>query len=69
VEVIEAAFVVAWLSISDGCFQETACCRIETVGTGRKAKSRPRATQGYPDNEKMERAMGIEPTRTAPLSL
>ena len=43
--------------------------RIETVGTGRQAKSRPRATQGHARQRKVERAMGIEPTRAAPLGL
>src|SRR5258708_32658074 len=39
--------------------------RIETVGTGRQAKSRPRTTQGHARPRKMERAMGIEPTAQA----
>jgi hypothetical protein len=45
--------------------QMNGCAHIEAVGTGRYARSRPRATQGDARRRKVERAMGIEPKRTA----
>ena len=45
--------------------QMNGCAHIEAVGTGRYARSRPRATQGDARQAKVERAMGIEPTAQA----
>jgi hypothetical protein len=47
----------------DAFDQRNGCSRVGTMGTGQQGKSRPRATQGHARQQKVERAMGIEPTR------
>jgi hypothetical protein len=48
----------------DAFDQRNGRTRVKTMGTGR-AKSRARTTQGHARQWRVERAMGIEPTREA----
>jgi len=47
----------------DAFDQRNGCSRVEIMGTEGQTKSCPRATQGHARQRKVERAMGIEPTR------